>query len=847
MNDPVVALAATWRQTWLDHHSLVMRATNDRSISTGFARAVRELRFAARRLVGARAFTSVSLLTLSSGAAAVGAVFSIAYALFIAPLPYPDAERIVVLNGEMRRADVQSWPVGVMDLADVRAAQPGMLGPVPVAGGRGFSVRLGDGTEHVAGELVGADYLSVFGLGVSQGRFFTAEEEAQREPTAAVISHRAWQQYFGGADDVVGRLLTVNDRRVEIVGIGPAGFRGLYDSADLFLPVGSAATFYQPGYLDVREFRWLAGVGRLSSGSTVAAVTDRIETTLRGLEPTYPTEYRDFHLTVETLPAFLFGDITQPVWLLVGASVLVLAIACTNLASLFFARGLGRQRETALRRALGARTGQVVSPVVAELVLLVLVAASLGLLVAYGVVGPLVGMAGSEIPSFVRPGIDPVVIVATFAACLLVSTAFAFGPALYAGRVDLTSSLRSTGSATTLGRGQRRMHATLVALQATLAVTLLCGTGLLLRGLDALLRTNLGFSAEGVTMMRLNMASERYQANEAYAALAVDLLDRTRALPGVSSAALEGPGYPTYGAYGFHLWNDNTGGEPVDVMTHRHHVTPGYFETLGVTLRAGRDFALTDRGDGGPVMVVSRTLADRVWPGGDAVGKTIRTSRGTPLTFTVIGVVDDVRHQGLSSTTFTAPQVYISLLQFPAKSPASMTLLVKSDGPAVPSGTLRDLMKAADPNVPIVEARPLSDVVREQTGQNRLLALLVGGFAAIALFLAAIGVYGVVAFSVQQAQRELGIRLAMGASGGMVVRHMVRRGVTPVAIGIGLGIVLLPAVQSITSSQLHGVSPFDPFALGAAVALLGVVAIAAALAPAWRAARVDPLVTLRGD
>jgi predicted permease len=807
-----------------------------------------ELVLAVRRLSKARTFSTVAVLTVALGAGALGTVYSVAKTLFIDPLPYPDAQRIVVVSGEMRQADVQEWPVGVLDLRDVRAGQEVLLGPVPVAGGRGFSVLLNDVVEHVVGEMVGADYFTIFGVTPALGRFFTADEERLPLATAVVLSHELWQRHFNGAQNVIGRTLLLNEHSVEVIGVAPAGFKGLDDEALLWLPVGSAAALYQPGYLEVREFRWLAGVAQLRNGATLDIAAAEVESAMRALETQFPREYAGFHLKLDPLATYLFGDLRQPVWIMFAAALLVLAIACTNLASLLLVRGLARRRETGLRLALGAGVRHIVGGIVAELTIIVLLGGALGLMLASSILPLLVGGAGIDLPSFALPRVDAGVAALTVVFCFATSLLFGLLPAWLSGRVSPGAVLKESGNATTGGTARRRLQATLVVLETALAILLLLGTGLLLRGLDAYMRTDLGFHAEDVTAMRLNMASQRYLENATYAAFAQDLLNRVAGVPDVAHGALEGPGYPTYGSYGLHFWNDNAPGGPVDVMTSRHHVSADYFATLGIPLVSGRDFTTADQGGGGNVIIVDRALAETIWPGRDPVGRTLRTSRGTELNMTVIGVAENVRHQGLSATTFVAPNVYIPLLHFPPKSPAAMTLLVKSAGPASEVGaSLRSALRAADPSIPIVEVQPLRAAVHEQTARNRLLTTLMAGFASLALILAGVGIYGVVAYSVEQSARELGIRMALGAGAASVLRHVLRRGLTPVAIGIACGLLGVPMVQRLVASQLHGTHPFDLLALAGALVTLLAIATAATLIPAARAARMDPLRTLKAE
>jgi predicted permease len=805
---------------------------------------VNELRLALRRLNGARTFAGVAILTLAIGTAALGATAAVAHAVFVARLPFPQADRIVVLNGEMRRETIQPWPLGVHDLRSVADANPGMLGPVPVAGGRAFSIAMGDAVEHVTGEFVGHRYFDVFGITPALGRGFTADEITRRTASVVIISDGIWRRHFGSDPAVIGRMILLNDRSVQVVGVAPPGFRGLYDSSGLWLPIGTAADIYQPGYLDVREFRWLAGIGRLDGGVTAGTVEQRIETVLRALEGSFAAEYRGLHITTSTLRDIHFGDLRQPLWILLGAATLLLAIAVTNLASLLLVRGLARQRDAAIRVALGASLRHVLTGVMAEIVLIVVAGAAAGLWIAHLGLPLLLEATGLSLPGFVTPSVNPAVALLTIAVCAFSCLAAALVPARHAATVEPAHLIRAGALGGT--RGRRRLQFVLVTAETALAIVLLIGTGLLARGMQALVATDLGFETEGVTFMRLNLASQRYADSLRYVAFAEELIERARAIPGVTHASIEGPGYPTFGSFGFHFWNDNAPAGPEDVMSNRHHVTPGYFSTMGIPLRAGRDFTRADRLGAANVLIVSQEFADRVWPRENPVGRTIRTSRGTPLTFEVIGVAASVKHLGLDASLTPQPSVYLPLLRFPPRSPAQFTLLVRSNGNDERIGpALRAMLKEADPLMPAVELRPLGERIREQTTNARLLVILMTTFGALALSLAAVGIYGIVAYAVQQSTREIGVRLALGAGNARVLRLVLRQGMTPVVLGITLGSLAVAPLQRALQSQLYGVPAFDPVALGSALLALSAVAVAATLVPAYRATRIDAVTAIQ--
>jgi predicted permease len=808
-------------------------------------RLTRELALAARRLRGAPTFTIVATLTLALGTGALGAIAAVGKAVLVDPLPYPDPGRLIVLGGEMRRERTQAWPLGVSDLLDVAAMQPGMRGPAPVAGGRPLSVVVGENAAHVTGELVGHEYFAILGLRPAMGRFFTPEESATRTVTVAVISDQVWREQFGASPDVVGQSMLINERSAQVIGVMPASFGGMSGQARLWLPIASAAHLYQPGYLDVREFRWLSGVARLDDGTTLEAAATRLEAGLRTLERDFPKEYEGFHFTTTPMREAYFGDLEQPLWILLAAALLLLGIAATNLASLLLVRGLSRQRDVAIRVALGASHAGVLRGVASEVAIVVALGSAIGLWLAWLGLPLLLLRAGVALPSIITPTVSPLVMLATVATCAMACVVAAFLPVRHALRVDPATLIRSGAG---VGRGRRRLQFALVAAETALAILLLAGTGLLIRGMQSLTSTDLGFSTADVTYMRVNLGSDRYAENERYATFVGELLDRVRAIPGVTQASVEGPGYPTSGTFGLHFTKEVLGAAPVDLLANRHHVSPGYFATLGIPLLSGRDFTTGDRGGAGNVAIVSRELAEELWPNEPAVGRTLTTSRGAPLTLTVIGVAETARHQGISDATFVAPNIYLPMLHLPPRTPPVVTLLVKAPGM---EGTmpvaLRAALREVDPLLPPVQLRTLREAVDDQTASARLLVTLMAVFGSVALVLAAVGVYGIVAYSVQQSTRELGIRLALGASDGRVMAHVLRNGLAPVVTGVLLGALAMPAAQRLVRSQLYGVGAFDPLALSGALLALTLAALVATVLPARRATRISVVRTIREE
>lgn len=805
------------------------------------------LRAALRSLGRSPGFAFVAWLTLSLGIGSVCAVFPLVNAVMVKGLPFPDADRLVFLRGLLTRQAPQPLPLGYLDLQALTEQADIFESVSPVTGPRSFNL-IGSGeAEHIVGEMVGPDYFHVLGAELALGRVFTADEA--RPPNAvpvAVVSNSLWRIRFGGDPAVIDRLVDLNGRRIRIIGVAGASFRGLNDQAQIWLPIGMAHAVYGPHYTEMRQFRWLSGVARLRDGVSHERAAAAATTTAARLREMYPKDNEYVDIEAVPLDEAMFGELKMPLLAVFGAAAFVLLIACVNVANMLLARGTARAHELALRRALGAGTARLVRELMMESAVISGAAAATGIAIALAVPGLLTAFGPPDFQGFMDVRADWSVAAIVVLAAIVATIAAGLAPAWFVFRGDPALLLREGPRGGGAGLARHRAQLMLLVAEVSLALVLLVIGSLMTRGFTRFLQADLGFRAEDVATIRLDLTADGYKDNDRFRAVVQTILDRVRVLPEVSAVTIEGPGLPTGGMYGISFRRDGARVDEPDVNALRHHVTPGYFAALGIPMRAGRDF---DAGAGGsPTVIVSRTLAERVWPGEHAVGKRLLGTGANPTSFEVIGVAEDVRHIGLTDADAWAPDVYLNLLQFPARTPAVLTVLARTRVDAARVlRTLESSVRGAFGDLPPYDAKTLEQRLEVQTSNGRFAMLLMDALAGISLLLAATGIYGVVSYMVTLRTREIGIRMALGSTRDGVLLMVLRRTLAPVIAGIVIGVAAIVPVGGYLRSLLYGLEPFDPAGIAAMIVLLLAVGTAAAMAPAFRATRVSPTVTLRGD
>jgi len=806
---------------------------------------LQDLRYALRSLQKSPGFTAAVVLTLSLGIGANTAIFSIVNALLLRDLPYLTRPEELLLIGRTVNTegfDTFSYP-DYVDLRDQTRTFQGVAAvtnaPVHVSGAQA--------TERARGGIVSGNYFAVLGTAPAYGRFFTPDEDRPNNPVhVVVLSAGLWQRAFGGRTDIIGKTIRIDNHPFEVIGIAPAGFQGLTrgDQLDLFLPL-SVQPVAMPEFgtfINRREAVWLQLFGRLRPGATLAQARTELAGLGQQLAAAFPTDRQGWGVTAATTAGFdpfTQTSLVRFLRLLQGAVILVLAIACANVANLLLVRSAARRRELAIRASLGAGRGRILRQLLTESVVLSALGGVGGLLLAYWGSDLLRALPGLRFSEAIDLTPDTRVLLFTLAISLVAGVLFGLVPALHAVRSDLAGELRQGAE---IGRPRgTRLRKALVITQIAVSLVLLVAAGLFVRTLQNAYAIDPGF-ATNVLVARLDVGLQGYdeaRGRRFYTQLLRDL----EATPGVRSASLA-LNLPFSGGYDTRI--DAQGAlsdaEHRGHRTDRNSVSPGYFETMGITILRGRGFTAQDVATSPPVAVINEAVAGRLWPGQEAVGKRfVRTWGGPPLE--VIGVARDAKYRNLFEErrlTFYQPltQDYQAAL---------VVHLRPTGDPMALAGPLQRAVRALDPELPVYRIQPLNERLAGSLGQQRTAATLVGGFGALALLLAAIGLYGAVAYSAAQRTREFGIRIALGAQTPDVLRQVLREGVMLGLIGLGVGLVAAVALTRVLRSQLFGVTPTDPLSFSVVSLLLLVVAVAASLVPAKRATRVDPMVALRSE
>lgn len=807
---------------------------------------LQDLRLALRRLRRSPTFTVVAVATLALGIGANVAIFSVVHAVLLRPLPMRDDARLVRLYTVGKQGPSLTSPLDLRDLREQARSFEGMVGLASAA------MTLGaDGPESspekVQAGLVTAEFFQVLGAGVQLGRALQAGDDAPGAPRVAVLSHGLWQRRFGGSTSVLGRSLDLGaDAPWTVVGVATPGF-DFPARSELWTPLMWDASMVTP---EARGGHWLEVYGRLAPGVSLEAARTEVAGIARRLAEQYPKTNADTGASVEPLRDVLLGNVRPSLLLLLGAVGLVLLIACANLTHLLLARAASREGELSVRLALGASRGRLARELLLESALLSLLGGAAGLLAAMWALDALALLGPRDIPRIDEVSLDRTVLA--FTAGLAVLTTFLFGlvPALHASRADLGRGLRAMSGGGGTSAHRHRTRSALIIGETALAVLLLVSAGLLLRSFVHLRGAEPGFQPEGVLTVKLELPPLHYRFGSAAPLAFYDgLLERLRALPGVQAAGAVSA-LPMEGGikWTVPMKDAQRPAAPGDAPweTRVRIITPGALEALRVKVLRGRGLTAEDRGEGGRAVLVNAEAARRFWPGEDPVGRTVSTEmnwgNGT-FGGRVVGVVEDQALDGLGAPAM--PELFVPYEQARG---TGMTLLVRTDGePLALAAAVRAEIRARDASLALGSVRTLASVVDGTVAPLRFYLLLVGVFAGVALVLAAVGLYGVVAYAVLQRTRELGIRMALGARERQVTGLVLGRYLKLTAAGLVLGLALAAGASRALTHLLSGVRPVDPVTYAGVVGVLGLVAFLAALLPARRAARVPPSVALRGD
>ncbi len=818
----------------------------------------RDLRDAWRQLWARPTFTIVAATTLALGIGANTAIFSVVQGVLLRPLPYPEPSTLVALGGafpgEDEHADSNfSHP----DFVDLMASSSGIREAAVWSNAWGLALEQSDGATRLPANFVGRRYFDILGARAYRGRLLDERDHDTDGAAVAVLAEAAWHRQFGGDPSIVGRELRLNGRGVTIVGVVSQAFVdvSMRQSAppDLWLPIEQAPGLVGQIDLRNRSSRLLWAIGRLAPGASAEIARAEARTVATRLAEAYPATNAGFGLTAQALDQTFFGEIRRPLWLLMAGALFVLFICCTNVAGLLLVRASGRLREIAIRRAIGASTSALVRQLLVESVLLSLLGAGLGVMIAAWVTPALVTYSGVELPPHVTVGLDAEILTWCLAVATLVGALVGLVPAWRAGSADVRSVLLASG--TPQVARPSRAGAWLVCVQSAAALVLVSGALLMLESFTAMTRTDLGFSSDRLVTFRIDLPAERYGTPGARALFAAATLERLRSEPGVSDALVWGPSM-----FGRSTWVSLVApeGRAIEgqndlVMVWRHSVNPGALSTLGIPLQSGRDLSTTDTASAPLVTIVSQSIAARLWPGGDPVGRRLmsRASDGTLTPIQVVGVAADARHRGRFRFRGGAwghqPQLDI-YLPFAQRANPIVTFGVRErTSSAITAAALRAAIADVDPTLPAHDIAPLADRLQAEEGGVRFAALLMNIYGALALLLAALGVYGVLAFSVASRRHELGIRMALGAAPRRVIRSIVRQGMMVVMTGGVIGLIVLWTMKPTIDALLFGISTTNPRTLVSAIGLLVGAAALACYLPARRATRVDLTQALKTE
>jgi predicted permease len=793
-----------------------------------------DFRYALRALLKRPAFSALIIATLAIAIGANSAIFSVVNGVLLRPLPYANPDRLV-----MAWTVLPTFGREVSSLPDYRdwREQAKSFSSLAALASSSFGLS-GDGDvepERVPAAFVTANFFSTLGVQPVVGRGFTPDEEVA-DMQRVLISNELWQRRFGGRTDIVGQMLRVGGNPWEIVGVLPAGFRA-GEPRDVYAPLDVADD--GPG----RRSDFLTVIGRLASGVPIEAADAELKTIMQQLGEQYPQTNELVTAELVPLREQLVGDVRPALLVFMGAVGLVLLIACANVANLLLARGAGRDREMAVRAALGAGRGRLVRQTLVESMVLAVAGAVVGLLIATWVIALLQRANLDMLPRLEEVAIDWRVIAFTIGLSLFVGLLFGIAPALRLSGTALAGSLRDGQRSITGGSSLGDPRRLLVLAEVSLAMMLLVGAGLLIRSFERLQSVDAGVQIDGVLRAFLVPPSARYPEMSQVANFYDELRAEIERIPGVQGVALTNQvpvsGGSNYLSFGIEGRDDPPAGTPQDAQ--RYTVTPDYFRVFGIPLVSGRVFTDQDREGSQNVALINQTMARQHWPDSDPIGQ--RISFDGQVFRTVVGIVADTRQEGFDQAPYA--QAYLPYAQLPGR---GVNLVIRTSGdPATLVPDLRRTVRTMDGDIALSSVQTMQEVAASTISQPRINTIVLSVFAGIALLLAAIGIYGVTSYAVSQRTREIGVRMALGAQRGAVLRLVVRQGMLPVAAGLVIGLVAAFAATRVMRSLLFEVDATDPLTFAAITVMLGAIALVASLVPAIRASRVDPLVAMRLD
>ncbi len=803
---------------------------------------IQDIRYAVRMLAKAPGFTAIAVLTLALGIGANTAIFSVVNAAILQPLPFPHANQLVAVTDQSSKGNQSVSYLNFLDWQS-NAKSFSSMGAYTEDG----LTLTGHGEPAIiSAAIVSSGFFSALDVAPILGRTLQPQDDPKGAPRVVDVSESLWRGRLAADPHIVGKTIKLNSELFTVVGVLPSSFNfpDQLPRTELWIPIRQSDDFRS--WVDIRQAGFLNVLGRLKPGVTAAQAQSDLNAVYGALRKQYKLA-ADRTLDVASLQRSILGDARLALLILLGAVGFVVLIACVNVANLLLARATGRAKEMALRVALGAPRARIFRQLLTESVLLGIVSGVAGLLIAYWGVAGIKALASEQLPHLRSIAVDGWVLAFTLGLSVLAGIIFGLAPAWQASEIDLTETLRESGRSVTGGTKRRWTRNALVVVEVSLAIILLVGSGLLLRSFYLLAQTNPGFAPDHLLKADILLPQAQYTKPEEWSTFFHQAVERMKNLPGVKNAGAAIP-LPFSGSsvgWGF-VRADQPQPEHVSAPSAAAHwVTPGYFQLMRTPLLRGREFDQSDTLTHAPgVVIINKTLAERYFPNENPIDKSLKIygpANGTTPIERIVGVVGDVKDKALSDPA--APMLYFPYTQMPWW---TMTLVIRTQGdPASLAGALRQQIHDMDSALPVENVQSMASAISDSEGDARFRSILLGLFGVLALVLAAVGIYSVLAYIVVQRTHEIGIRMALGAQRADVLRLVIIQGMRAVLIGIGIGVIGALALSRVLASFLYGISDKDPLTFVSVSVLLALIALAACYIPAIRAMRVDPMVALR--
>jgi putative ABC transport system permease protein len=809
-----------------------------------------DLAFGLRTLVKNPAFTIVAVLALALGTGANTAIFSVINGVLLRPLPFQEPDRLVMVWTNNTKSNQPQNALSVPDFLNYR--DNSVLEQIACLAYDDFNLTGGDQPEHVQGTMVSANFFSVLGVTPQRGRAFLPNEDQAGADRVVIISNGLWKRRFGGDPALLNQTIQLNGAGFTVVGVAPPDFQSPEKGDDLWVPMSfdgadrlRIPSVAGPEDLKKRVLRFLKAVARLKPGVALNSAQAEMSTIAGRLEQQYPDSNTGFGINLVPLHRQIVGDIKPALFLLLAAVGLVLLIACANVANLLLARAAARQKEIAIRIALGAGRARLIRQLLTESVMLAIVGGALGLVLAWVGLRVLVRINPANVPRLDEIGIDGYVLGFTMLVSVLTGLLFGLVPALQASRPDLNETLKEGARGSTGGIGRQRVRGILVVTEVALTQMLLIGAGLMIKSFYSLQQVNPGFNADNILTMQVTLPPVKYAQDNQITAFFEQALKRIEVLPGVQAAGAATTLPLTSNSIIRRFTIDGrTLASPNERLGAAYFaISPDYFRAMGIRLVSGRSFTDQDRDKSQQVIIINDTMRRRFWPNEEPIGKHISIVAEAGVSREIVGVVADVKHSSLDAES--GLEIYEPYLQFPWN---FMALTVRTAGdPLRLAPVVKDEILAIDKGQPVYDVKTMAQIVGDSVSQPRLYMLLLGIFATIALVLSAVGIYGVMNYTVNQRKHEIGIRMAIGAQPSDILKMVVGQGMLLALIGVLIGVVAAFFLGRVIEMLLFGVSGRDLMTFVGLPVVLILVSLLSSYVPARRATRVDPMIALRAE